>query len=121
MRDRITKYVKWILPALFILYYGNISLFIHTHIVDGVIIVHSHPFKNNPDGSPHDHNSNLAEIQFYNSASTIHALDGAVASLVPDFFERLYAEILLPATDSVVKVVVEGSFFLRPPPISSII
>lgn len=37
--------MKCFLPLLFIAYLGGITLFTHSHVVNGVIIVHSHPFK----------------------------------------------------------------------------
>ena len=39
------KYVKWILPVVFILYYSSIAIFTHVHVENGTTIVHSHPFK----------------------------------------------------------------------------
>ncbi len=37
--------MKCFLPVLFILYMAGITLFTHSHVVNGVTIVHSHPFK----------------------------------------------------------------------------
>ena len=39
-----------LLLILFLGYYGSITLFSHSHIVNGVTIVHSHPFKTNKGG-----------------------------------------------------------------------
>ena len=44
--------MKWFLPVLFISYMAGITLFTHSHVVNGVTIVHSHPFKK---GSEHSH------------------------------------------------------------------
>ena len=35
--------MKWFLPVLFISYMAGITLFTHSHVVNGVTIVHSHP------------------------------------------------------------------------------
>jgi hypothetical protein len=35
--------------VLFLGYYGSITLFPHCHIVNGVTIVHSHPYKHSAD------------------------------------------------------------------------
>jgi len=40
---------KWILLILFIGYYSCISLFYHSHIIDGVIFSHSHPYRNSTE------------------------------------------------------------------------
>lgn len=37
--------MKCFLPVLFISYMVGITLFTHSHVVNGVTIVHSHPFK----------------------------------------------------------------------------
>lgn len=40
---------------LFVSYYGSISLFYHSHKIDGVLVSHSHPFSG--DASQHHHDS----------------------------------------------------------------
>ncbi|MGM9735144.1 MAG: hypothetical protein ACI3ZL_01905 [Candidatus Cryptobacteroides sp.] len=47
-------FIHCFLPLLFIWYISGITLFSHTHIVDGVRIVHSHP---NPDAEHQDKDS----------------------------------------------------------------
>ena len=37
--------LKILLLSLFIIYYASITLFTHSHVIDGVTIVHSHYFK----------------------------------------------------------------------------
>lgn len=51
MRELRNKVIGCFLPLLFIWYIGGITLFPHTHIIDGVNIVHSHP---NPDAEHDD-------------------------------------------------------------------
>lgn len=47
--NRLLRHIaKYFLPVLFISYIGCISLFTHAHVVNGVTIVHSHPYK--PEG-----------------------------------------------------------------------
>ena len=48
--------MKFVLPLLFVMYWGGITLFTHSHVVNGVIMVHSHPFKAN-----HQHTQAEAE------------------------------------------------------------
>ncbi|HAM08722.1 MAG: hypothetical protein A2X04_10325 [Bacteroidetes bacterium GWF2_41_9] len=44
------------LLVIFLLFMGSTLFFNHTHISDGNIIVHSHPFKADQDGKPiHSH------------------------------------------------------------------
>ncbi|MBN2765297.1 MAG: hypothetical protein JXR27_02915 [Paludibacteraceae bacterium] len=53
-QNRIKKFSGIALLALFIAFWGSTHFFVHVHIIDGVTIVHSHPFspKNN-----HQHNA----------------------------------------------------------------
>jgi hypothetical protein len=44
---------------LFLGYFVSVTFFDHAHIVDGITVVHSHPYKKSPDGKPiHDHDKN---------------------------------------------------------------
>ena len=73
----MVKYIKWLLPVLFIAYYSSVSLFTHVHVEHGTTIVHAHPFKKTADGTCH-HHASLAEIQLFHMLSSIHAMDGAI-------------------------------------------
>jgi len=58
---RSFKIIRYILLILFLGYFGSTTLFVHTHhIENGIIIVHSHPFKSGPVNNPfnHQHSSN---------------------------------------------------------------
>lgn len=50
---------SWLLLILFLLYYSSAFLFIHTHFIDGVAIVHSHfykfPDQGEKPGASHQH------------------------------------------------------------------
>lgn len=48
------------LLGLFILYWCGITLFMHSHVVNGVVVVHSHPFK-----AEHSHTKSQLETIFY--------------------------------------------------------
>ncbi len=64
---RTGKTIGILLLMLFLGYYGSITFFTHVHIVDGVAIVHSHPYKslngNNRTDNKHT-NKELQVIQF---------------------------------------------------------
>ena len=62
--------MKFFLPLLFLTYWGGVTLFTHSHVVNGVIIVHSHPSK-----AGHLHTEGQAETIFF--------LDHYVAPGVP--------------------------------------
>lgn len=46
LKNKISVFFKFLLLILFVSYYSGITLFYHAHMVNGVIIVHSHPFLN---------------------------------------------------------------------------
>ena len=69
--------MKWFLPVLFISYMAGITLFTHSHVVNGVTIVHSHPFKK---GSEHSHTT--VEFQLIHLLSHVLVTD---SGLIPTF------------------------------------
>ncbi len=115
MKQTWTHLFKWLLPVLFIAYIGDISLFLHVHVQDGVTIVHSHPFKKKADAPVHHHNS-FAEIQLFHELSAISTEDGAVHPLTLSFYSgpviQIETAVLLTTFQPVQKI----SFSLRAPP-----
>ena len=61
--DKIKKIISIFLLIVFVGYYGNVTLFSHTHIINGVTIVHSHIHKNShhdtQSGGHTEHNITL--------------------------------------------------------------
>lgn len=92
MTQKISRYLKWLLPVLFILYYSNITVFLHAHINGDEVIVHSHPFSKSGEGAKHHHSSD--EILLIHNLSTIHASDGAVHALRLQLFTGELKEII---------------------------
>jgi hypothetical protein len=41
---------KYFFLVLFLVFFGSITFFNHSHIVNGITIVHSHPFKSDKNG-----------------------------------------------------------------------
>jgi hypothetical protein len=61
------KPAEFFLVILFCGYLGSITFFPHTHIVDGITVVHSHPYKSHSGNYPinHSHSKNgFLLIQF---------------------------------------------------------
>lgn len=63
--------LKWFYPVLFTLYVSGITLFTHTHIVNSLLVVHSHPFKFT-DSSTHEHSEKEIQLldQIFNTSIT---------------------------------------------------
>lgn len=106
---KLKNIMKYILPLLFIAYLGGITLFTHSHVVNGVIIVHSHPFK-----GQHEH----TEVQL----ETIFNLASFVSSSFPPLpvaatvFLVLLCVLSIPATECIKCVKLRGGICLRAPP-----
>lgn len=79
--DRLRKYLRILLPALFIAYLGCIIAFTHVHIVNGVTIVHSHPFHKTDDGRP-DHEHGYAEFQLLHQLSVLQITGAAFVAIL---------------------------------------
>lgn len=116
MRITMAKYMKWLLPILFIAYYGSITSFIHVHIEHGVTIVHSHPFSKASGGASHHHTS-LSEIQLFHILTSISVEDGAVHSLRLDFYTQQIAELTKVPVYPGYLLPVRGELSLRAPPV----
>ena len=79
--DKARKYLKVMLPVLFIMYMGCLIIFSHVHIVNGITIVHSHPFEKNADGTPKE-NHNYAEFQLLHQLTHIQIEDAATVQII---------------------------------------
>ena len=96
---------------LFAIYWCGITCFTHSHVENGVVIVHSHPFTD----AHHTHTGSQYETIFYlthffSLSSTPYAFEGMV----------LFALLLTPYFIRNVRVAVQGRksvLFLRAPPI----
>lgn len=115
VRQTMNKYLKWLLPVVFIAYYSSISLFIHVHIEHGTTIVHAHPFGEKSGGACH-HHASLAEIQLFHILSTISVEDGAVHTLHLDFQSQQIAEIAEYPVYPDYLIPDKGKLSLRAPP-----
>ena len=106
--DRLRKYLRIALPLLFISYLGCLIAFTHVHIVNGVTIVHSHPYQKNDDGTPKKEH-NYAEFQLLHQLSTFAQV--LIAAFIATFCvvstRPIYPDHLRP---------VLGKVSLRAPP-----
>lgn len=81
-------------PVIFAGYIGMISFYTHVHTVNGVTIVHSHPFQKNTDGQPvHAHTS--AEFRVI-QALTSYSL---TTEIVPHFQFLSFLFFMVPKTE----------------------
>ena len=106
------KILKYFLLLLFLEYYGSITLFNHAHIIDGVTIVHSHPF--NSDKANDQHTKNLYVL--------INLLSNLLATVLfltfsAETYKRVIREINFKKTErKLINQVLFYSYGLRAPP-----
>lgn len=110
MKSKITPILRYFLPLLFTLYLGGITLFTHPHIVNGVVIVHSHVFN-----GEHDHTVVEFETIFF--LSTFLADTSLFfAPLFTPLVWVLLGLLLLGYTFVAPHVALRGTIQLRAPP-----
>lgn len=80
MKKRNNRHIatKWILLVLFASYVSAISFFTHTHIVNRIAYVHSHPYKKS-EKTQHSHTENQLFLldHFFHTQIT--------SDIIPDF------------------------------------
>lgn len=109
MKKHLTPVLRFFLPLIFIAYLGGITLFTHSHVVNGVIIVHSHPFK-----GEHRHTEVELETIFFLSAFA--APDGLFTPFTVSAVLLLLCVSAVPATERIKLVKAVDGVYLRAPP-----
>lgn len=64
-KNKIRVVFRFLLLLLFVGYYSSVTLFYHAHLVNGVVVVHSHPVKKSQNSGPyqsHTHNKSAYEL-----------------------------------------------------------
>ena len=107
---KFRKYMSVLLLTLFVGYFINITFFSHAHIVDGVAVVHSHPYSKSND---HTHSTTI--INFIHHVSHFLTLT-FLATFVIAFYFKFYRVL----NQSYAKVFISANYsfcnFTRPPP-----
>lgn len=115
--DRFTKYLKIALPTLFIAYLGCLIAFTHVHIINGVTIVHSHPYHKNDNGTSGNEHT-YAEFQLLHQLSTVQISGAAFISVLITTAEGSVFQILCPPVCMAYLCAVPGKLSLRAPPVA---
>lgn len=114
-QTRWITYPKVVLPILFIGYLACIISFTHVHIVNGVTIVHSHPY-NKQTNPPSDHQHTGQQLQLYQQFSSIQAEGDIYCSiqLTPTYVNE--SILLFPSVNNMFILSPTDAFNLRAPP-----
>lgn len=104
--------MKCFLPVLFVSYMAGITLFTHSHVVNGVTIVHSHPFKK---GSQHSHTT--VEFQLIHLLNHVLVTDSGITPLFTAAVLTILCIIITRPSEVRYKVSCPGIISLRAPPV----
>ncbi len=108
--------MKCLLLILFLGYWGSITLFPHAHILDGVTIVHSHPYNPFSKENPSGHHHSKAEFVLISQLS--HFLTTALSIVLYSILVKILSVIFLTKREKdVYRYIFICSNGLRAPPI----
>lgn len=117
-RNRFKTIFVYALLILFLGYYGSITLFPHYHIVDGVTIVHSHPFRHGSATNPFEHQHSKNEFVFIQLISNLIAITPLVFYGVT-IIRRIVNNFFLTTDENVtVSFSRYYTYLLRAPPLN---
>jgi len=111
----VLVFIKSFFLLLFINYMASISFFTHSHVVNGVTIVHSHPYPLGEGGTDHEHTG--TQLQLIEMLSVFYIV-GSILFVIS--FVRLLTPLcnLFDRVDSIIPLSLRNSFlFSRPPPV----
>lgn len=114
-QTRWITYLKVVLPILFIGYLACIISFTHVHIVNGVTIVHSHPY-NKQTNPPSDHQHTGQQLQLYQQFSSIQAEGDIYCSIQLTPTNVNETILLFPSVNNMFILSPTDAFNLRAPP-----
>ncbi|NDV65123.1 hypothetical protein [Bacteroides sp. 224] len=111
MKQLYLKILRCLLPVLFISYLAGITLFTHSHVVNGVTIVHSHPF--NEDA---EHSHSTTEFQLIHLLSQVLTGGAVILPLLLFVYYILFALLAAKPQRSFYHSPYQGVLTLRGPP-----
>ena len=117
MKKVCLKVLRLLMPVLFLGYLSSATMFMHTHYINGIAVVHSHPYQSSGDGtSGHQHSNQgflliavLSHFSALVAAVGIVCLAAAILYKTRQFVTRKKAHIGLIHC---------AAFGLRAPPLS---
>lgn len=120
MKERCVKFFRYFFPIFFLIYLGDITLFTHSHIINGVTIVHSHPFKKDNTGHPvHQHTP--AQFQLIHQLSSFGSEDISTAYTSQAIFLVVLAVLVIGLANPDVGNIGKRIISLRAPPFISVL
>lgn len=111
LKRLLLNITRYFLPILFVSYLVSLTFFAHVHVVNGVTIVHSHPFKK---GAAHQHST--VELIHIHLLSHLMADGAAVVFALSLFIPFLLCLLLGCLQHTHFRSPYHGVIALRAPP-----
>lgn len=91
LKGFILNITKYFFLLIFLGFFGSITFFEHVHVVDGITIVHSHPFRTGNSGNPvHGHPLNgFVLVHHLMSFVALTAFLVSAACILPVLFRKI--------------------------------
>lgn len=115
LNEKTKGILKVALPVIFISYFCSITFFTHSHVVNGVTIVHSHPYTTDENGNP-NHGHTSTEVQLIHALSVFFVTTAIIFSVSLDLFRKWKKTISPKLVYHVYVKNIEPHNRLRPPP-----
>jgi len=112
----IGKSLSVLLLILFLGYYSSITFFTHSHIINGVTIVHSHPFNTDKGGDSSSSPHSGKELQIIQLLSDFFTIAVSLSFAVILFRSLLYKIPIKSNEDGHIKSCGYCTYSLRAPP-----
>lgn len=108
--------MKVILLMIFSLYTCSTTFFTHSHIVEGLTIIHSHFYDKSDDGKP-THAHTAVELQLIQILSTYSSFETIISTILIGLFTAYFTKLLAkPDCVSKLQICFE-QLRLRAPPV----
>ena len=112
----IGKSLSILLLMLFLGYYSSITFFTHTHIVNGVTIVHSHPYKSGQKSGTSNSEHSGKELQIIQLLSDFYTTAVSLSFAVILLRALLYKILVKSTEDGYTGSCGYCTYSLRAPP-----
>lgn len=96
-------------------YMASISFFTHSHVVNGVTIIHSHPYPLNEKGDDHQHTG--TQLQLIGLLSTFYVVGSIILSFSFIDLRQICSELLTWVNPNIQPLFRCYFLFSRPPPV----
>ena len=106
--------ISTVLLILFVLYYADITLFQHTHIINGVTIVHSHFHNRNHEKTPTGGHT-ATEVTFFADSSLFQTF-GDILTFIDILLSLVFCGVVFVPIYNKYSKGFHDFFFLRAPP-----